>query len=152
MYIKFLAVMMVCSLCAIMMIVKSGSRVAIAFIASCTSFSLLGSSALVASSKMRILGFLIKALAMAILCFYPPDMLRTLADPMYVSSLFSISKTNVAFAFYKASYMSMSVASLFPKSRLSLMVPRMSTGSYETYPMDSLRVFNEMSLMLISSK
>jgi hypothetical protein len=38
-----------------------------------TSASFFLSSAEVASSKMRILGFLIKALAIAILCFYPPD-------------------------------------------------------------------------------
>ena len=51
-------------------------------IASCTSFSLFGSKALVASSSISILGLLIKALAIAILCFYPPDRFKTLADPM----------------------------------------------------------------------
>jgi hypothetical protein len=74
-----------------MIIVRSFSTAAMELIASCTSFSLLGSRALVASSKMRILGFFTKALAIAILCFYPPDKLRTLADPMYVSNPFSIS-------------------------------------------------------------
>ncbi|MFS7958830.1 hypothetical protein Hanom_Chr08g00683351 [Helianthus anomalus] len=41
--------------------------------ASCTSFSDTLSSALVASSKRRIAGFLSIALASAILCFWPPD-------------------------------------------------------------------------------
>jgi len=38
-----------------------------------TSYSLFLSRALVASSKSSILGFLTKALAIAILCFYPPE-------------------------------------------------------------------------------
>jgi hypothetical protein len=55
-------------------IVKDKSLLsAILSIAPYTSFSLLGSKALVASSNIRILGFLIRALAMAILYFYPPD-------------------------------------------------------------------------------
>lgn len=40
--------------------------------ASCTMASLLLSSAEVAMSKSRILGFRMRALAMAILCFWPP--------------------------------------------------------------------------------
>lgn len=51
-------------------------------IAACTSFSLFGSNALVASSSIRIEGFLIRALAIAILYFCPPDKLRTLAEPI----------------------------------------------------------------------
>lgn len=39
---------------------------------------LYSSSADVASSKINIFGFLIKALAIAILCFYPPDSLLPL--------------------------------------------------------------------------
>jgi hypothetical protein len=38
-----------------------------------TIFSLTESKALVASSKRRILGYLRIALAIAILCFYPPE-------------------------------------------------------------------------------
>ena len=41
--------------------------------ASWTNFSECASSALVASSRMRILGFLSRARAMAIRCFCPPD-------------------------------------------------------------------------------
>lgn len=120
-------------------------------IAAWTSFSLLGSKALVASSKIRIEGFLIKALAMAILYFWPPDKLRTLADPMYVSSLFSSSNTKLALAFSRATLMSSSLASLLPKSKLSLIVPRINTGSYETYPIDSLKLLILISLMLVLS-
>jgi 4-hydroxybenzoate polyprenyltransferase len=94
-----------------------------------TSFSLLESSALVASSSISILGFLISALAIAILYFYPPDRFNTLDDPMYVSSLFSISYTNAALAFSSASLISSSVASLFPNSKLSLIVPSINAGS-----------------------
>jgi hypothetical protein len=39
----------------------------------CTSFSDSESSALVASSRRRMAGFLIIALAIAIRCFWPPD-------------------------------------------------------------------------------
>jgi hypothetical protein len=51
------------------MMVSFASLVEIWSIAACTSFSLLGSSALVASSSIKIFGFLINALAIAILCF-----------------------------------------------------------------------------------
>jgi len=46
-----------------------------------TSFSDLESRAEVASSKTKILGFLIRALAMAILYFCPPDKFITLPEP-----------------------------------------------------------------------
>jgi hypothetical protein len=49
--------------------------------ASWTSFSLFGSRALVASSRISIFGFLIRALAIAIRCFYPPERFKTAADP-----------------------------------------------------------------------
>nr|ACR34457.1 unknown [Zea mays] len=42
-------------------------------IASCTRYSLSASRALVASSRRSTRGFISKALAMAILCFCPPD-------------------------------------------------------------------------------
>mmetsp|Transcript_5289 Transcript_5289/g.8499 ORF Transcript_5289/g.8499 Transcript_5289/m.8499 type:complete len:99 (+) Transcript_5289:345-641(+) len=41
--------------------------------AACTTFSLSLSSALVASSSNRMLGFLIMARAMATRCFWPPE-------------------------------------------------------------------------------
>mmetsp|Transcript_21493 Transcript_21493/g.60511 ORF Transcript_21493/g.60511 Transcript_21493/m.60511 type:complete len:136 (+) Transcript_21493:115-522(+) len=53
-------------------------------IASWTLFSELASSALVASSKMSIDGFLIIALAIAIRCFSPPER-RTPFSPTCVS-------------------------------------------------------------------
>jgi hypothetical protein len=49
----------------------------------------LGSSAEVASSRIKILGRLISALAMAILCFYPPDMFDIPAVPTKVFIPFS---------------------------------------------------------------
>ena len=53
--------------------------------ASCTSLSLFGSRALVASSNINIFGLLIIALAIAILCFYPPDNLFPL-NPQAISN------------------------------------------------------------------
>jgi hypothetical protein len=47
-----------------------------------TSISLFGSNADVASSRIKIFGFLTKALAMAILYFYPPDKLFNEDVPM----------------------------------------------------------------------
>ena len=51
------------------MIVRPDPDLAIFSIAACTSTSDFGSRAEVASSKIKILGFLIKALAIAILYF-----------------------------------------------------------------------------------
>lgn len=50
-----------------------------------TWYSLSASRALVASSKIKIDGFLIRALAIAILCFYPPLNFTPLS-PTIVSS------------------------------------------------------------------
>ena len=61
----------------------------IASIAAYTSFSLLGSRAEVASSRIRILGFLISARAMAMRCFYPPDIFIMPAVPTKVSKPYS---------------------------------------------------------------
>jgi hypothetical protein len=58
----------------------------------------------------------------------------------------------LAFAYLIAAIISSGVASLLPSNRLSLMVPSTKTGSYETYPMDSLNVLSLMSLILIESK
>jgi hypothetical protein len=43
------------------------------FVLTCTRYSLSASRALVASSRRSTRGFISKALAMAILCFCPPD-------------------------------------------------------------------------------
>lgn len=72
-------------------------------IAACTSASFFLSRAEVASSSIKILGFLINALARAILCFSPPDNWPP-PDPTQVlipsGSLLTIY---VALAFSKAS-------------------------------------------------
>jgi hypothetical protein len=68
--------------CAIIIIVRlEPYSMRIFSIASWTSFSDLLSNALVASSSIKILGFLIKALAIAIRCFYPPLRFITLPAP-----------------------------------------------------------------------
>lgn len=98
-------------------------------IAPYTSDSDLGSRAEVASSKIKTNGFFIKALAIAIFCFWPPDILITLAVPTNVFSPCSNSETKLAFAYLNASRQSSSVASLLPKRRLSLIEPIIKTGS-----------------------
>jgi hypothetical protein len=105
---------MVVSLCAIIRIVSFEPDFAIASIALWTSYSDLGSSAEVASSRIKILGYLIKALAMAILCFYPPDIFMMPAVPTKVSSFYSYSRTKLALAYSSACSISFSEASLFP--------------------------------------
>lgn len=54
----------------------------------CIAYSLVLSSALVASSKNNTLGFLSNALAIANLCFCPPDNYEP-EEPTYVSRPFS---------------------------------------------------------------
>ena len=131
-YNRLSALAIVVSRWAIMRIVSLSPDFAISSIAFCTSISLLGSSAEVASSRIRILGRLINALAMAILCFYPPDMFVIPAVPTKVFMPFSWSNTNWAFALSKASLHWPSFAFLLPNSRLSFMVPKIIVGSYPT--------------------
>jgi len=123
--------------CAIQMTVWSPALMS-SSIACWTRCSLSASRAEVASSRIKIFGFLIKALAIAILCFYPPERLDTDDDPIYESSPFSMYFTNPAFAFLSASSMSCSVALLLACSRFSLMVPKINTGSWDTYPIEFL--------------
>jgi hypothetical protein len=78
---------------------------------------------------MSILGFFRSALAIASLCFCPPDKLTTELVPMNVSSLSSKPKTNYALAWIRAFSISASVASLFPNWRFSLIVPIIRVGS-----------------------
>jgi hypothetical protein len=59
--------------------------------------------------------------------------------------------TKVAFAYCKASQHSSSVASLLPNNRLSLIDPIISTGSWLTYPIRSLRSPRSQSLMFYPS-
>jgi hypothetical protein len=125
---------------------------AILSMADCTSCSDFESSAEVASSNTKILGFFINARAIAILYFWPPDKFSTLPDPTYVSSPFSSENTKLALASYSASFMSCSDASLLPYFKFSRIVPRISTGSYDTYPIVSLRVFRLIAVKGVSSK
>jgi len=66
---KLSALAIVVKRCAMIIIVRPVPDLAILSIADWTSTSDLGSRAEVASSRIKILGFLIKALAIAILCF-----------------------------------------------------------------------------------
>mmetsp|Transcript_10620 Transcript_10620/g.17846 ORF Transcript_10620/g.17846 Transcript_10620/m.17846 type:complete len:100 (-) Transcript_10620:325-624(-) len=65
--------MMEVSLCAMTMVVTSPSSTLMLSMASCTFSSFFLSRAEVASSNKRTRGFLTKALAMATLCFCPPE-------------------------------------------------------------------------------
>jgi hypothetical protein len=69
------------------------------------------------------------ALAIAILCFYPPDKFITLEEPMKVFKFLSRSYAKRALALVIANLISSSVASYFPMRRFSLMVPMTRTGS-----------------------
>mmetsp|Transcript_26553 Transcript_26553/g.26216 ORF Transcript_26553/g.26216 Transcript_26553/m.26216 type:complete len:87 (+) Transcript_26553:184-444(+) len=79
------------------------------FSTSCRLDSTTVSKALVASSKTKIFGFLIRALAMATLCFCPPLSLLPLSPTSLSRPYFS--KRSPACAFIKASLASSSVAS-----------------------------------------
>lgn len=57
----------------------------------------------------------------------------------------------MALAFARAYLMSSSVAYVFPYLKLSLIVPIMRTGSYDTYPIDSLSASSYMSLIFFPS-
>jgi len=57
------------------------SSLAIFSIAAYTSYSDLVSRADVASSSIKIFGFFMRARAIAILCFYPPDKFKMLPEP-----------------------------------------------------------------------
>ncbi len=85
------ALAIVVNLCAMMIIVSPDPDFAIFSIAVYTSSSDLGSRAEVASSRIKIFGFLIRALAIAIRCFYPPDIFIMPAVPTKVSMPFSWS-------------------------------------------------------------
>ena len=99
-------------------------------IASYTALSFTLSRAEVASSNNRILGFFKKALAIAILCFYPPDSCPP-AWPTFVSIPFSIDSLikSQALAALSASSISYSVASGLAKYMFSLIEVLKRTGS-----------------------
>jgi len=131
------ACLIVESLCAITtVVIEPPSSYLILSIAACTSFSFFLSRALVASSSRRILGFLMKALAMASLCFCPPDSYPP-ALPTFVSIPFSCILSWIksqALADFKAWTTYSSEAWGLPYKRFSLMVILKSTGSCPTYP------------------
>lgn len=64
-----------------MMVMLFAELAAILLMASYTSCSDFVSRALVASSSTSIFGFLINALAIAILYFWPPERFMTLPEP-----------------------------------------------------------------------
>mmetsp|Transcript_13635 Transcript_13635/g.13657 ORF Transcript_13635/g.13657 Transcript_13635/m.13657 type:complete len:124 (-) Transcript_13635:941-1312(-) len=111
-------------------------------IAERSNCSVLESSALVASSKIRIFGFLMRALAIAILCFCPPlSMLplipTCLSNPsVYLGSIINSS----AWAFLAASSISSELA-FIPYEIFSAIVPVKSTGSCPTRPICFLKCF-----------
>lgn len=76
------ALRMVASLCAMTMVVRFSEALSRAF---WTMPSACGSSALVASSRSRILGSEMTLRAMAIRCFCPPESRPPLADARVVS-------------------------------------------------------------------
>ena len=89
--------------------------------------SVLVSTALVESSRIRILGFLRSALAIHNLCFCPPD---TLVPPCSIYVLYFLGNvwTNgSACASSQACIISSSVASLLPQRKFSLIVPENNT-------------------------
>ena len=85
-----------------------------------------------ASSKIKILGFFKIALAIAILCFCPPDNWI----PRSPTSVFSLSGNltinSHAFAFFAASMISSSVAFSFPYTIFSFIEPEKSITSCGT--------------------
>jgi len=143
-YNKLSALSIVFSLWAIIIIVNGSPPASLSLedkssIAFYTSISLLGSKADVASSKIRIFGFLIKDLAIAILYFCPPDNPIKLDDPMNVSALSSsYVYTKSAWALSKLFLISSSVALALLNLRFSAIVPKIRTGSWGTYPIESL--------------
>jgi len=106
-------------------------------IASWTIYSFFLSRAEVASSRRRIFGFLIKALAIAILYFWPPDNCPPI-DPTCVltppEGFNLVLMKSHAFASLSACYISSSVASGLAKSRFSSIEQLNKTGSWGTYP------------------
>jgi len=89
------------------------------------------SKAEVASSRRRIFGFLIKALAIAILYFWPPDSYPPL-EPTMVSTPFSFIFLLIkvhALASFKAYSISSSVAFGLANNKFSLIVVLKRIGS-----------------------
>mmetsp|Transcript_36866 Transcript_36866/g.86119 ORF Transcript_36866/g.86119 Transcript_36866/m.86119 type:complete len:142 (-) Transcript_36866:2961-3386(-) len=102
--------------------------------AACTTRSDAVSSALVASSRMRIGGSRTTARAMAMRCFCPPDSWIPFS-PTCVANASGSSRTNVsAFASRAAASISSLDAPGRPSAMFQPMLPAKSTGSCETRP------------------
>ena len=100
--------------------------------ASCTTFSDLLSSALVASSKMTTGAFFTKARAMAKRCFCPPES-RMPRSPISVSSCLGRPRTNSSRqALFKACHISSSVTEGLPSRTFSRTVPANKKLSWNT--------------------
>jgi hypothetical protein len=106
------------NLCAITIDVLHFISLSSAF---CTNFSVLLSSAEVASSNIKILGFFKNNLAIASLCFSHQLNFNHLSQIIVLIHLSSLN-TKLASAFFSASSISSSLASLFANNKFSLMV------------------------------
>lgn len=120
--------------------------------ASCTAFSFTLSKAEVASSRSSILGFFMKARAMATLYFCPPD-----KDPPEPPTIVSIPRSifwmkSHALASIKAYLISSSVASGLANSMFSFIEVLNRTGSWPTYPMARLIVLKSRLVTSILSR
>mmetsp|Transcript_21861 Transcript_21861/g.50759 ORF Transcript_21861/g.50759 Transcript_21861/m.50759 type:complete len:155 (-) Transcript_21861:3728-4192(-) len=127
------ALRMVESLCATTMTVRPDIRLSRA---ACTSFSLVESRALVASSSSRILGSDTIALAMAMRCFCPPDSCVPLSPHIVSKRCGSLAMNCMAFALCAAASTSCGVAVSLPYLMFSMIVVANKTGSWETRPRD----------------
>mmetsp|Transcript_849 Transcript_849/g.1249 ORF Transcript_849/g.1249 Transcript_849/m.1249 type:complete len:175 (-) Transcript_849:1861-2385(-) len=117
--------------------------------ASCTPCSVLVSRALVASSNKTIGGFFSKHLAIATLCFSPPDNFSPLS-PTVVSHLsVKLSMKGRICAASAAASISSIVASSFPYRILCKIVSLNMTVSWGTTPMVFLTDFCCASLMSV---
>mmetsp|Transcript_7846 Transcript_7846/g.35626 ORF Transcript_7846/g.35626 Transcript_7846/m.35626 type:complete len:154 (+) Transcript_7846:163-624(+) len=104
-----------------------------------TSRSLSASSAEVASSRSKTLGFTMIARAMAILCFCPPESLIP-RSPTHVSRPLSRPRTKSAtLARSSARHTSSSSASGAPNRAFAPMLRANNTGSWLTMPMTAWR-------------
>ena len=120
---------MVESLCAMMILVRPSMRWSNA---SCTSRSVLVSSALVASSRMRTSGSASMALAIAMRCFSPPESLSPRSPTCVSQPSESDSMNSSIFASLHAFLSSFSVIPSRTYSRLCRIVSLKSVVSWNT--------------------
>lgn len=116
------------------------------------NFSFFLSKAEVASSNRRICGFLRSALAIAILCFCPPDNWPPPEPTKVLIPSSRVLTKSMASACLRASLIYSSVASSLPNRRFSLMDIANRTGSCPTYPILDLSHPRSMSFKFIPSR